>query len=287
MLKIKNIYKIILFLVFTFSFNLVNASTLSLTPEGGAYRVGDTIVVRVIVSSNDQSINAVSSRISYSQDKLSLSSISKSGSVISIWAQDPSFSNTSGAASFEGVILNGYTGSGAKIVTMTFIAKSVGDANINFVASSVLANDGEGTNTLSGQNQATFSILPAEPKTAPVPSGISPFKETIKQTITETILPKDININTSTPNIINYYINTLSINDVALIIVWVLLLFLFMFLYVYYRFRIQNKLKEIKKITEKSFEILKEDQNDAKRLKYDMEQAENVIVDNIEDVEKI
>jgi cbb3-type cytochrome oxidase subunit 3 len=286
MLKTKNNYKLFILLLslFAMPFGLVSASTLSLTPEGGTYHVGDTIVVRVIVSSNDQSINAVSSRFSYSQDKISISSISKTGSIISLWAQEPSFSNGAGSASFEGVILNGYTGAGSKVATITFIAKSVGEANINFVAASVLANDGEGTNTLSSQNQATFTILPAEAK--PKSNEIVPSKNEIKETIKEVITPKNIKVNDNAP-IINYYINTLNINDVALIAIWVILLILMVILYVYYRFRIQKKLEEVKKIAEKSFEILKEDKDDAKALKRDIEGAESVIVSKIEDAEKM
>jgi len=283
MSKIGKIFFGFLFL-FTVSIDIVSASSLSLSPNSGTYRVGDTIVVRVVVSSTDQSINAVASRLVYPTDKISISSISKSGSIISIWAQEPSFSNSSGTASFEGVILNGYIGSGARVASVNFIAKSVGEATVSFSGSSVLANDGEGTNTLVGQNQAIFTILPAEAK-----SNILPIPEkTIKEDVTKKIknITKSDEPKMITPVVVNYYTNTLGGSDVLLIIVWVILLLIMVVFYVYYRFQIQKKIIKIKKLTERNFKILKEDQNNPEKLKKDLENAKNVIVSGIQDIEK-
>jgi hypothetical protein len=136
------------------------ASTINLSPSAGSYNVGDTIRVRVAVSST-VSINAVSGTISYPASLLSLTSISKAGSLVSLWAQEPSYSNASGTASFEGVILNGYTGANGTVITLIFKAKSEGTASLNFTRASILANDGNGTETVSGKGISSLSISKA------------------------------------------------------------------------------------------------------------------------------
>ena len=153
------------------------AANLSLLPSSGSYHVGDTISVRIVLSSSDQSANAVSGNLSFSKDVLTLNSISKSSSLISLWAQEPSYSNADGTVVMEGVILNGYTGSNGMVVTMSFRAKAVGTANVKFTSSSVLANDGQGTNILTNTGQASFSISPAlvkeKPTSSTTPTSVS------------------------------------------------------------------------------------------------------------------
>jgi len=153
LIKNKNLYFFFLFLFFLVSFfiniNKVFAATVNFSPISGTYNVGDTIKIKVNVSS-DRSINAVASSVYFSSDVLSLTSISKSSSIVSLWAQEPSFSNKTGLASFEGVILSGYAGNAGNIVTLVFKAKSVGVATLRFSNVSILANDGNGTDIFSG-----------------------------------------------------------------------------------------------------------------------------------------
>ncbi len=154
-----------------FSAQSTLAADLNLSPSSGSYKVGDTISVRIVLSSPGQSANAVSGSLIFSKDLLTLNSVSKSGSLISLWAQEPSYSNSSGTVDLEGIMLTGYTGSSGNILTLSFKAKAVGSANVKFSSSSVLANDGQGTNILSGVGQANFSITKAEakpPVTTPV-----------------------------------------------------------------------------------------------------------------------
>lgn len=193
--------KIIFYFYFYFSFvfllffaNTALAASLNLSPSSGSYKVGDTINVRVILSSSDQSANAVSGTIDFPSALLTLSYISKASSIVSLWAVEPSYSNTKGTASMEGIILNGYTGSNGTILTLSFKAKAVGTANIKFTSSSVLANDGQGSNILTGTSQANFGITKATEKVvapAPVtkPDPIkTPTPEIITPVATVTVL---------------------------------------------------------------------------------------------------
>lgn len=182
------IYKIILF---SFLVGLVplsaSAATLSFSEPATSYSVGQTFSVSVYAGSSDQAMNAASGIISFPWDKLEVVSLSKTGSILSLWVEEPSFSNSAGTVSFEGVVPNpGFTGASGKILTITFKAKSVGTANLSFSSGSVLANDGTGTNILNGSRVAVINIgvkaLP--PPISPAESATDTVSEDNAPTIT-------------------------------------------------------------------------------------------------------
>ncbi|GEM_PF-6368844 len=152
-----------------------DAATLSLSPSSGTYTIGKTFSVKVLVSSGGQSINAVAGQLTFSANTLLLTSISK-GSLVNLWAKDPSYSNTPGSASFQGVILSGYNGTGT-VVTLNFKARAAGTGTVSFSggSSSVLLNNGQGTNVLSSTSGASFSIEQAAP-TKPVAPPVVPVQ---------------------------------------------------------------------------------------------------------------
>jgi len=150
------------FFLFSVSFALgatAQAASLYFSPSAGSYQVGKTFSVSVYVESPGQAMNAASGVISFPQDKLEITSLAKTGSIISLWVQEPSFSNSVGTINFEGIVLNpGFSGSNGKIITLNFKAKSAGNALLRFASGSVLANDGQGTNILSSLGSASFSL---------------------------------------------------------------------------------------------------------------------------------
>lgn len=148
-----------LFFAFLFAPSLVQAASLNFSPASGSYGVGTTFSLSVNVESVAQAMNAASGVVSFPWDKLEVVSISKQGSIFSLWPVEPSFSNSQGTVSFEGIVLNpGYTGPNGKILTVTFKARSAGVANVSFSSGSVLANDGTGTNILDGLRVATYTL---------------------------------------------------------------------------------------------------------------------------------
>lgn len=155
--------------------SIASAGTLYLSPSSGSYAVGATFTVNVMVSSADQSANGYSGTVSYPSDLLELTSLGKGGSVVSLWVQDPSYS--AGFANFEGVTFNpGYKGGAGKILSLTFKAKASGVATVRFNSGSILANDGQGTNILTGLGSGKFAIgegaeTPSVPTPTPEVSG--------------------------------------------------------------------------------------------------------------------
>jgi hypothetical protein len=158
-----NLYLFFASLFFIFGASSTNATSFLFQPSSGSYTNGDSFSVSVYVSSKEQSMNAASGVVSFPADKLEVNSISKDGSIFSLWISDPSFSNTDGRVSFEGIVLNpGFTGSSGKIFTINFKAKAEGSAKVNFSSGSILANDGQGTDILTGMDSANFSITATE-----------------------------------------------------------------------------------------------------------------------------
>mgnify|MGYP001604339207 CR=1 FL=1 len=104
-------------------------------------------------------MNAASGVIFFPSDKLEVVSLLKSASIFSLWAQEPSFSNSAGTVNFEGAVLSpGFTGSSGKIITVNFRVKTPGAADLSFSSGSILANDGQGTDILKGLGTARFSL---------------------------------------------------------------------------------------------------------------------------------
>lgn len=132
----------------------------------------------------DAAVNAVSGIVSYPQDKLEVVGISKNQSIVSLWVQEPSFSNAEGTINFEGIILNpGFKGSQGKTLTLTFRVKAQGTAPLSFTTASLLANDGEGTEILLSKGTASFRLVPATMSDV-VPQPQVPISRTV------TVAPK-------------------------------------------------------------------------------------------------
>jgi hypothetical protein len=166
------------------------AAVLSISPAAGTYSVGQTVALNVVLSSTDQASNAMSAKIKFPTDKLQLVTISKAGSIVQLWAAEPTFSNEDGTAHFEGVIPNpGYHGAGGRIVTLYFKVKTTGTAQVRYTSASALANDGLGTDILSSYNNAELTLIPAAeappPPKQPLPQpSTAPYIETINQPVT-------------------------------------------------------------------------------------------------------
>jgi len=170
-------FSVILVLLFSISLVLpveAQAASLYFSPSSGSYFTGQTFTVSVFVSSSDQAVNAASGIISFPQDKFQIISLSKTGSIMSLWVQEPSFSNSSGTVSFEGIVLNpGFIGSNGKIINIILKAKTSGVIPLSFSSAAVLANDGKGTNILTSSGSAKYNITTTTTRvTSPsIPTG--------------------------------------------------------------------------------------------------------------------
>ncbi|MBI5421315.1 MAG: hypothetical protein HZA35_03325 [Parcubacteria group bacterium] len=143
---------------------------LSLSPASGSYYVGDTISLKIFVTSPSREINAISGVVSYPKDLLSPMAVSKMGSLVSLWPEEPSFSSE--GVRFGGVIFNPvFKGENGTVLTVKFKAKASGEALLNIASGSVLANDGNGTEVLGITKGAKLII------TNPPQRRITPHEE--------------------------------------------------------------------------------------------------------------
>lgn len=182
---------IFIFSFFVFNFNEADAASLYFSPSSGSYNVGGAFTINVIVASTDQAMNATQGVVSFPKDKLEAVSLSKTGSIINLWIQEPSFSDSGGTVNFEGIVLNpGFTGSNGKIISILFRVKSAGNGELSFSSGSVLANDGKGTNILSSLGNAKFVLTEKkEVEIAPSPPPIKVSEPPSAPEITSTTHP--------------------------------------------------------------------------------------------------
>lgn len=148
---------LILFSVFFFA-PKAYAGLLYVSPADGSFTQGDKISIQIFAST-PVSMNAASGILKFDPGIFSVESVSKAGSILSFWVEEPSFSNSSGLIRFEGVSPgSGYLGTRGKVIGITFRALRAGSSDITFESGSMLANDGSGTNIISSFGDAEFDI---------------------------------------------------------------------------------------------------------------------------------
>lgn len=136
----------------------VHAAEVVLSPSTGSYGQNQTFTVTIqAVPGSGESINAVESTLTYDTSRLSVVSVSKNGSVFSLWTTEPTFSNSAGTIEFGGGSPTPFS-SRSTLLTVTFRASGQGDATVSFQNASALAADGQGTDVLSGTGNGTYSI---------------------------------------------------------------------------------------------------------------------------------
>lgn len=197
-MKNKIIVLVLLLMPIIFWAKFVNAATLYFTPSSGNIAVGDIFTANVYVNTKNAAINNAEAVINFPSNLLEIVSISKSGSVFSLWVEEPTFSNSAGTLSFNGgVPTPGFNGTAGKAFGAVFRVKKAGSASLIFSSAAVRANDGLGTDILDSQGSAKFilsagAVLAPEEVTAPSSLPSKPFiKHQIKNQNGEIILVGD------------------------------------------------------------------------------------------------
>ncbi len=170
----------------TFAF----AAETSVTPAKGTYTKGQTFTATVRVDPQGKSVNAVEATLTFDTSKFSVVSVSKTGSIFSLWTTEPTFSNTQGTIQFGGGSPKPFSAP-STLAVITFRATTEGDGEVAFKTASVLAADGLGTDVYSGGIKATYTVsagkatpdAPADTKPTDVPAqdlntGDAPNKST-------------------------------------------------------------------------------------------------------------
>lgn len=147
---------IIFSLSFLFTF-VAYAADVLVSPSSGSYSTGQTFTVTIQADPKGDSINAVEASLSFDSSKLSVVSVSKTGSVFSLWTTEPTFSNTAGTISFGGGSPSPFSNR-STLVSVTFRAQGEGPAAVSFTDASALAADGQGTDVLENSVGSSYTV---------------------------------------------------------------------------------------------------------------------------------
>jgi len=167
---------VLLFIIVLFPRGLFAAS-IFFNPNSTQVSQGDIFSISIMTDTQGAAINNADAVINFPKDLLDVQSVSKNGSIFTIWVEDPTFSNSSGTITLNGGLPNpGFTGSKGKILSIVFQAKKAGNATVLFASANVRANDGVGTNILSARQSGTITIGSSLPPViqAPIPQSNVP-----------------------------------------------------------------------------------------------------------------
>lgn len=145
------------------------SASLYLSPSSNSVNVDDSFTVVVYVST-DTAMNSAEATVTFPTHLLQVTSVSQSG-IISLWAEQPAYSNSKGTVTFAGGLPNpGYTGKSGKLISITFKAKAAGKAKVAITGGSVLENSANANELLTSQGSGTYTIsVPVTPPTNTTP----------------------------------------------------------------------------------------------------------------------
>jgi hypothetical protein len=142
---------------FVFSAGYTHAADILMAPATGNYSVGQTFTVAVRVSPAGSSINAVEAGLKFNPAVLSVVSVSKEGSVFSLWTTEPAFSNTAGTITFGGGSPAPFTAQ-SNLLNVTFRTLAAGSGSLSVANASVLAADGRGTDVFKNGSTGAYAV---------------------------------------------------------------------------------------------------------------------------------
>ena len=148
---------------------------LYLEPANGQYHRGDTFIAEVKLDTESEEINTAQVNLTFPQNLLEVVDFSEGNSILTLWPEEPSFSNQNGQISFSGGVPNGYQGTDGLLGKIIFrvVSRSVsrGFAEVVFQDDSqVLLNDGFGTPAKLSFREGSYEII-ERPKELPVISS--------------------------------------------------------------------------------------------------------------------
>ncbi len=177
--KIKNkllaffLIVVLFFSVISYSSNAslignTNNATLSLSPNTGVYKVGNTYAIDILVNTHGQNVVAVAAYLNYNPGLFQVVSIDNTGSVFTTEAENV-IDNVNGNVKItSGIPTPGINTVSGKVATLNIkgladTAPSADNFNFNFTAgstidSNVILNDGLGTDIISGVDNGKYTL---------------------------------------------------------------------------------------------------------------------------------
>ncbi len=157
----QTIFIVFFSLLFSMNFSLhANAAEIFFGTHEKEVGVGQTFEVGVFLQTAKESVNAVSSTITFPKDMLTVSDIRDGNSIINMWIEKPKIAAdaATGAITFSGIVPGGYTGDQGYLFSIIFTAQKAGTIKVSASNESILLNDGEGTSASITKAPLNFTI---------------------------------------------------------------------------------------------------------------------------------
>ncbi len=150
-------------IIFLVLVNIDSPSTqrIMLAPQTSPYvEVGERFIVNIELTT-DAPVNAVGGIIQFDPTRLEMTSLSRQNSVVTLWSEEPTYSNHDGRVHFSGGILHAPERPSrdvSHIFQIEMLALQSGDALVQVLDPQILAHDGFGTNIAGTSNAIHYSI---------------------------------------------------------------------------------------------------------------------------------
>lgn len=123
------------------------AALLYTSPESQVVPLNGTAVVDVRLNSEQEVVNAVEGRLSYNPEVMDVIAVSKAGSFLALWTQEPTVDDRAGTITFSGGTPHGSYVINGRLLSIVVRPKHIGASTVTLDAekSGVYLNDGNGT----------------------------------------------------------------------------------------------------------------------------------------------
>lgn len=121
----------------------VEAADLTLQSDFKTSRVGDDVLVNVVLDTEGQTINTIGLTLTYPTEFLEFEDFDDGESVVSLWVERPKHAD--GKIMLSGITPGGFSGEAVPIISLYFKAKALGQGKIDITDKEILLHDGAGT----------------------------------------------------------------------------------------------------------------------------------------------
>lgn len=133
---------------------------MSIVPNDNRFVAVGELVTLQVVAHAEEPINVIGASLKIPEESLTVESVSKENSIITLWSEEPAYTN--GAVHFSGGILSpsGFVGSGI-VLTVQVRPQRIGDVQVLLEDVHMLAHDGTGSEVTSDISPITLVVRDA------------------------------------------------------------------------------------------------------------------------------
>jgi hypothetical protein len=137
--------------------------TMEVSPGTETFVVDEEATIKLLVSSDGQSANAVEGQLSYDPKMITVTNISREGSLVGSWTEEPILDGDLGLIAFGGMLATSTVLERGLILSLNVRPLRTGEFSLHFEqGAAVHAADGTGGNMLTGFRDGRYRITPKD-----------------------------------------------------------------------------------------------------------------------------